>query len=351
MMVKFAMMMLLLAIALRCVFVYNVNKVVINLIFRGRKGCMKKKQRDTLPKQRTLLNRVKKNRQFYYMVLPAVIAVFIFHYIPLYGILMAFQKYKPSRGVFGSEFVGLEHFKTFVEYPYFWRIIGNTLKLSLWSFVTTPAPIILALMLNEMRISKFKKSVQTILYAPHFVSVVVVCAMVLLFVGRDGIANKIVELFGGTATNMIGEPELFIPIYLISGLWSGLGWGTILYTSSLASVPMETVEAAKVDGASRLRIIWHIYLPHIRPTVVTVLIMKMGTLLSIGFEKIYLLQNPLNMEVSSVISTHVYEMGLISRQWSYSTAVGLFNNVISIVLVVIANFVAKKITEKEAGLW
>ena len=308
-------------------------------------------KKNALPKQRTLLSRVKKNRQFYYMVLPAVIAVFIFHYIPTYGILMAFQKYKPSRGVFGSEFVGLEHFKTFIEYPYFWRIIGNTLTLSLWSFVTTPAPIILALMLNEMRTSKFKKSVQTILYAPHFVSVVVVCAMVLLFVSRDGIANKIVEMFGGTASDMIGDPELFVPIYLISGLWSGLGWGTILFTSSLSSVPMETVEAAKVDGASRLRVIWHIYLPHIRPTIVTVLIMKMGTLLSIGFEKIYLLQNPLNMEASSVISTHVYEMGLLGRQWSYSTAVGLFNNIVSIILVVIANFVAKKITEKEAGLW
>lgn len=312
---------------------------------------MKSKSGQALPKKRTLLNRVKKNRQFYYMVLPAVIAVFIFHYIPVYGILMAFQNYKPSRGVFGSEFVGLKHFKTFIEYPYFWRILGNTLTLSLWSFVTTPAPIILALMLNEIRTSKFKKSIQTILYAPHFVSVVVVCAMVLLFVSRDGIANKIVELFGGTSSDMIGDPKLFVPIYLISGLWSGLGWGTILFTSSLSSVPMETVEAAKVDGASRLRVIWHIYLPHIRPTIVTVLVMKMGTLLSIGFEKIYLLQNPLNMEASSVISTHVYEMGLLGRQWSYSTAVGLFNNVISIILVIAANFVAKKLTEKEAGLW
>ena len=312
---------------------------------------MKSKSGQALPKKRTLLNRVKKNRQFYYMVLPAVIAVFIFHYIPVYGILMAFQNYKPSRGVFGSEFVGLKHFKTFIEYPYFWRILGNTLTLSLWSFVTTPAPIILALMLNEMRTSKFKKSIQTILYAPHFVSVVVVCAMVLLFVSRDGIANKIVELFGGTSSDMIGDPKQFVPIYLISGLWSGLGWGTILFTSSLSSVPMETVEAARVDGASRLRVIWHIYLPHIRPTIVTVLVMKMGTLLSIGFEKIYLLQNPLNMEASSVISTHVYEMGLLGRQWSYSTAVGLFNNVISIILVIIANFVAKKLTEKEAGLW
>lgn len=312
---------------------------------------MKNKSRVPGPKQSTLLQRVKRNRQLYLMVLPAVIAVFIFHYIPVYGILMAFQKYKPSQGVLGSEFVGLQHFKTFVEYPYFWRLIGNTLALSLWSFVTFPAPIILALMLNEMRNSKFKKSVQTILYAPHFVSVVVVCAMVLLFVSRDGVVNKIVEMFGGTATDMIGEPKLFIPIYLISGLWSGLGWGTILFTSSLASVSMETVEAARIDGASRMAIIWNIYLPHIRPTVVTVLIMKMGTLLSIGFEKIYLLQNPLNMEASSVISTHVYEMGLLGRQWSYSTAVGLFNNVVSIILVIIANFVAKKFTEKEAGLW
>lgn len=294
---------------------------------------------------------MKRSRALYLMVLPAMIAVFIFHYIPIYGIVMAFQNYKPSRGFLGSEFVGLKHFKTFVEYPYFWRILRNTLTLSLWSFVTTPAPIILALMLNEMRTTKFKKSMQTILYAPHFVSVVVVCSMVLLFVGRDGIVNKIVELFGGTATDMIGEPSLFVPIYLISGLWTGLGWGTILFTSSLSTVPMETVEAAKIDGASRLRVIWHIFLPHIRPTIVTVLIMKMGTLLSIGFEKIFLLQNPLNLEVSTVISTHVYEMGLISRQYSYSTAVGLFNNVISIILVVIANTIVKKISEKEMSLW
>lgn len=312
---------------------------------------MAKNNKEPGRRQTTLLSRVNRNRQLYFLVLPAMIAVFIFHYIPVYGILMAFQDYRPSRGIFGSEFVGLKHFKTFVEYPYFWRIIGNTLALSLWSFVTTPAPIILALMLNEMRTSKFKKTVQTILYAPHFVSVVVVCSMVLLFVSRDGIANQIVKLFGGTATDMIGEPDLFIPIYLISGLWTGLGWGTILFTSSLSSVPMEIVEAAKVDGASRMRIIWHIYLPHIRPTIATVMIMKMGTLLSIGFEKIFLLQNPLNMEVSSVISTHVYEMGLISRQWSYSTAVGLFNNVISIILVILANTVVKKLTEKESGLW
>lgn len=314
-------------------------------------GKMNTKNRNPEHKQMTLLTKVKRNRQLYYMVLPAMIAVFIFHYIPIYGIVMAFQNYKPSRGFFGSEFVGLKHFKTFVEYPYFWRIIGNTLSLSLWSFVTTPAPIILALMLNEMRTSKFKKSMQTILYAPHFVSVVVVCSMVLLFVGRDGIVNKIVEMFGGTATDMMSEPSLFVPIYLISGLWSGLGWGTILYTSSLSTVPMETVEAARIDGASRMRVIWHIYLPHIRPTIVTVLIMKMGTLLSIGFEKIFLLQNPLNLGVSSVISTHVYEMGLISREYSYSTAVGLFNNIISIILVIVSNTIVKKISEKEMSLW
>ena len=312
---------------------------------------MNTKNRNPEHKQMTLLTKVKRNRQLYCMVLPAMIAVLIFHYIPIYGIVMAFQNYKPSRGFFGSEFVGLKHFKTFVEYPYFWRIIGNTLSLSLWSFVTTPAPIILALMLNEMRTSKFKKSMQTILYAPHFVSVVVVCSMVLLFVGRDGIVNKIVEMYGGTATDMMSEPSLFVPIYLISGLWSGLGWGTILYTSSLSTVPMETVEAARIDGASRMRVIWHIYLPHIRPTIVTVLIMKMGTLLSIGFEKIFLLQNPLNLGVSSVISTHVYEMGLISREYSYSTAVGLFNNIISIILVIVSNTIVKKISEKEMSLW
>lgn len=163
-------------------------------------------------KPRTLLTRMKRSRALYLMVLPAMIAVFIFHYIPIYGIVMAFQNYKPSRGFLGSEFVGLKHFKTFVEYPYFWRILRNTLTLSLWSFVTTPAPIILALMLNEMRTTKFKKSMQTILYAPHFVSVVVVCSMVLLFVGRDGIVNKIVRLY-------LQEAQI-TPIGLTSGKWS-----------------------------------------------------------------------------------------------------------------------------------
>lgn len=287
----------------------------------------------------------------YIMILPAITAVFIFHYVPIYGILMAFTDYKPSKGIWGSTWVGLKHFITFLEYPYFWTIMRNTLVLSLWSFVTMPFPIIFALMFNEMRNSKLRKTCQTIMYAPHFVSVVVVCSMVLLFVSRDGIVNQIIKFFGGEATDLMAESSLFAPIYTISGLWTGLGWGTILFTSSLSSVSLEAVEAAKIDGASRMGVIRNIYLPHLRPTIVVTLIMKIGTLLSIGFEKIFLLQNPLNMDVSNVISTYVYDLGLVGGHYSYSTAVGLFEKIIAVFLVLFANWLVRKVSHGEDSLW
>ena len=287
----------------------------------------------------------------YIMILPAITAVFIFHYVPIYGILMAFKDYKPSKGIWGSTWVGLKHFITFLEYPYFWTIMRNTLVLSLWSFVTMPFPIIFALMFNEMKNSRLRNTCQTIMYAPHFVSVVVVCSMVLLFVNRDGIVNRIIELFGGEATDLMAESSLFAPIYTISGLWTGLGWGTILFTSSLSSVSVEAVEAAKIDGASRMGVIRNIYLPHLRPTIVVTLIMKIGTLLSIGFEKIFLLQNPLNLDVSNVVSTYVYDLGLVGGHYSYSTAVGLFEKIIAVVLVLFANWLVRKVSRGEDSLW
>lgn len=294
---------------------------------------------------------IKRCRALYLMVLPGMIAVLIFHYVPMYGVIMAFTNYKPSLGILGSPWVGLKHFKTFIEYPYFWKIMRNTLLLSLWSFTTFPFPIIVALMFNEIRTGKFKKTCQTIMYAPHFVSTVVVCSMILLFVGRDGIINVIATFLGGSAKDLMSESSLFAPIYTISGLWTGLGWGTILYTSALSSVSLEAVEAAKIDGASRLGIIRSIYLPHLKPTIITVFIMKMGTLLSIGFEKIFLLQNPLNLEVSTVVSTYVYELGLVGGRYSYSTAVGLFEKIVSVILVLITNRAARKLSEGEMGLW
>ena len=298
------------------------------------------------------LKRMKRYRILYLFILPPVIAVFIFHYIPFYGVIMAFQKFKPSQGFFRSEFVGFANFIKFFKYPYFWRMIRNTLILSLLGFATFPLPIIFALMLNEIKNGKLRKVCQTITYAPHFVSTVVVCSMTLLFVQQDGgVLNIIIEFFGGEAKEWISYPAAFPFIYVISGIWTSLGWSTIIYMSALSSVSTEVVEAAKIDGASRMRVIWNVYLPHIKPTIIILLIMSMGSILSTNFEKIFLLQNPLNTEISSVLSTYSYQQGIIGGQYSYSAAIGLFNNVVNVILVLLANKVSKSLSEDKVGLW
>lgn len=288
-------------------------------------------------------------RVLYLMILPAIAAVFIFHYIPLYGVQIAFKDYRTSLGIWGSEFVGFKHFLRFFKYPYFGRMLWNTVEVSLVSLLNFPLPIIFALMLNELRSSKVKKVCQTIVYAPHFVSVVVVCSMTILFLNREGLFNIIGGLFGAKTTDFMASPAAFPWIYSLSGLWTELGWGTIIYIATLAGVSVELVEAARIDGASRLRIIWHIYLSHLKPTIVIMLILRMGSLLSVGFEKVFLLQNPLNQEASSVISTYVYNIGIESQQFSYSTAIGLFNSIINILLIVTANAISKKVSE--TSLW
>lgn len=265
---------------------------------------------------------------------------------------MAFENYKPSLGVLGSEWVGLEHFRTFVTYPYFGRMVRNTLTLSLCAFITFPLPIIVAIMFNELRNRNLKKVSQTVLYAPHFVSTVVVCAITIMFVKQDGgLINIIIQLFGGKAEDWISLPSHFALIYTLSGLWTDLGWGTILYTSALATLSHEHVEAARIDGASRLQTIWHVYIPHLKPTIIIKLIMQFGAVMSVGFEKIFLLQNPLNLSASSVISTYSYEIGLVGGEYSYSAAIGLFNNIINVILVIAANKVAKKLSDDNTGLW
>ena len=214
-----------------------------------------------------------KHRTLYFMILPAIITVFIFHYIPLYGVVMAFQDYRPSLGIWGSEWVGLKHFINFVNYPYFWKIMKNTLTISLWSFTTFPLPIIFAIMLNELKNGKLKKVSQMVTYAPHFVSTVVVCSMVILFVKEDGLINIIVELLGGESVDFISLPEAFAPIYTISGLWQGLGWSSIIYVSSLAGVNSELVEAARIDGCSYTGSFFRIIVPIAKPGISTAAIM------------------------------------------------------------------------------
>ena len=283
------------------------------------------------------------------MILPSLITVFIFHYIPIYGVQIAFKDYRSSLGILGSKWVGLKYFIEFINYPYFEKVMVNTIRISLVCLCTFPIPIIFSIMLNELRSSKVKKVSQMITYAPHFVSTVVVCSMLMLFLDKDGLINNIIAFFGGERVSYLSVPSAFAPIYAISDLWQGLGWGTIIYLATLAGISVELVEAAKIDGAGRLQTIWHVHLPNLKPTIITLFILKMGSLISVGFEKVFLLQNPLNLDASSVISTYVYEVGIINHQYSYSSAIGLFNNIINIILLVIANTVSKKVAE--TSLW
>lgn len=303
-----------------------------------------------IPRKKNYKKAFRRYWQLYLMVLPAIIAVFIFHYIPIYGVQIAFRDYRPSKGIWGSAWVGLKYFIRFVNYPNFWRIIKNTLSITLYSLTTFPLAIILALMLNEVRNVKYKKFVQMVSYAPHFVSTVVVCSMVMLFTNySNGLFNNIRAALGMDRIDIITNPDFFVPIHVWSGVWQGLGWSTIIYIAALSSISTEMIEAARIDGASRLQVIWYVNIPCILPTVVIMLILRMGNLLSVGFEKIFLLQNSLNISASRVISTYVYEVGIGGGQYSYSAAIGLFNNVISVIMVVFTNMIAKKISN--VGLW
>jgi len=262
----------------------------------------------------------------------------------MYGIIMAFENYKPKLGYLGSEWVGLKHFQRFISHPDFWKMLKNTISISLYSLATFPCAIILAVMINEVKHSKYKKVVQMVTYAPHFLSTVVVCSLVTMFMGREGVFGVLYGSFTGKAENLLTIPKLFNDIYVWSGVWQSVGWGTIVYLAALAGVSAELIESARIDGANRMQVIWHVNLPGILPTIVTLFIMNTGSILSVGFEKIYLLQNALNLETSRVLSTYVYEVGLQGGQFSYSTAIGLFNNLINIVMIIICNRISKKVS-------
>ena len=280
------------------------------------------------------------------MLLPALIYVAIFSYGPMYGLQIAFKNYRPQRGIIGSEFVGLEHFIRFITYPDFWRLIKNTLTISLYSLCTFPCAIIFALLLNEVSQLKVKKTVQMITYAPHFMSEVVVCALVFMLLDRSsGPINNIVAMLGGERVAFMSNPDYFASVYVWSGVWQGLGWNSILYISALSAISPELVEAAKIDGATRMQIIRHVNLPGILPTISITFIMRVGGLLSVGYTKIFLLQNDLNIANSQVISTYVYNIGLIGGQYSYATAINLFNSIVNIILLLAANAVIKKATD------
>lgn len=311
-------------------------------------------QMTPLKPKRSLAARIKKmlreNWQLYVLLLPGFLYVFIFNYMPMYGIQIAFKNYSTRLGIWGSKWVGLKHFERFLTYPAFKQIITNTLTLSLYSIATFPCAVVTALLINELDNQKFKRTVQMISYAPHFISTVVICGMINIFFSRsNGLINNVIELFGGTRYDFITDPNCFPHLYVWSGVWQGLGWGTIIYLAALAGVSTEMQEAARIDGASRLQIIWYINLPTILPTVMTMLILNCGSVLSVGFEKVYLMQNSLNLEASQVISTYVYEVGINGAQFSYSAAIGLFNTVVNIIILTIVNSISRKLSS--VSIW
>lgn len=287
----------------------------------------------------------KKNYFKYLMVLPVIIYLILFCYKPMYGIIIAFQKYRPALGFARSQWVGFAQFKRFFADPYFWRVFKNTILISFWSLVFTfPAPIILALMLNEVKVGWFKRSVQTLTYIPHFIALVVAMGMVNQFCQSDGlITDALVSLGVIDRQNLLLNKNFFYPIYIISDLWKGIGWNSIIYLAALSSVDQEQYEAARIDGASRLQQMWYITLPSIVPTISMLLILKMGHIISVGSEKILLLYQPLTYEVADVISTYVYRKGLLDADFSYSTAISLFNSLINLMFLIGTNKLSKKL--------
>lgn len=291
-----------------------------------------------------------RNRSLYLMVIPVVLFYLLFHYKPMYGAVIAFQDYNPRLGVLGSDWVGFEQFIRFFTSPYFGRLIKNTLLLSVYGIVFGfPAPIILALLLNELKARKFKKTVQTITYLPHFISLVVVTGIIKDFTQSTGLINDIIVMLGGTRTSLIQNPALYRTIYIVSDIWQSVGWGSIIYLSALSGVDQQLYEAAAIDGAGRWKQLIHVTLPGIAPTIVIMLIMRMGQLLGTGYEKTILLYNEATYETADVIASYIYRVGILERNWSYSTAIGLFNSVINLTLLIITNKISKRVSE--TSLW
>ena len=296
-------------------------------------------------KARYALKTFKSNWTLYFLVLPAFVYLFLFNYMPMYGVQIAFRNFRPVKGITGSQWVGLKHFIKFFNYPNFWTLISNTMTISLWSIATFPLAVILALMINEVQHAKFKRTVQMVTYMPHFISTVVVCALIrLMFARATGVVNTVITALGGDRIDFIQTPKYFIWLYVGSGVWQNIGWNAIIFLSALSAVSPEHVEAARIDGANRLQINWHVYIPTILPTIIIMLIMRCGSVLSVGYEKIFLMQNPLNLDISQVISTYVYDLGIVKGQYSYSSAIGLFNNVVNVTLLLIVNKISKKVS-------
>jgi putative aldouronate transport system permease protein len=293
---------------------------------------------------------LKRDWQLYSLAIVPLIFFVVFKYGPMLGNVIAFRRFRPGGSVFGDEWVGLRYIEMFVNDPSFWHVFTNTVVLgSLTMVVTFPLPIVLALMLNEVRQQHFKKFVQSISYLPHFLSIVIIVGMVMQLLSLEGTVNQIIGAFGGEQIPFLQRAEWFRFIYVGSEVWQTVGWGTILYLAALTSIDDSLYEAAKIDGAGRWRQTWHVTLPGIRPTMVTLLILNIGMFINVGFEKVFLLYNPLTYETADVISTYLYRVGLVSNNLSYATAIGLFQALIGLVMVLSANVISRRTTG--TSLW
>jgi putative aldouronate transport system permease protein len=290
-----------------------------------------------------LLRRLQRDKWLYLLLLPGVLYFLVFKYVPMWGVILAFKNYQPFLGFMKSEWVGVEHFRNFFQNPDFVKLLRNTLLLSLYNLIFFfPAPIILALLLNEIRIALYKKAIQTLIYIPHFISMVIVASISYVFLTTEGgVVNGLLQQYTGHKINFLADPQWFRPMIIIQSIWKECGFGTIIFLAALAGVDAEQYEAAIVDGANRWRQLWHITLPSIKSTIIILLILRMGDVLENGFEQIYLMTNALNREVADVFDTYVYLMGITQGAFSYSTAGGLFKSLVGVVLVFTSNYLAR----------
>ena len=300
--------------------------------------------------KQTIYRDIQQNGSLYLLMLPVILFYIIFAYGPMYGAIIAFKDFTPGKGILGSDWVGLAHFKDFLTSHYFLRLLGNTLSISISTLlITFPSAIVFALLINEIRSKLFAKTVQTVTYMPHFISLVVLCGLITEFTASDGIINDFIALLGFERKTFLNDPKCFVPIYILSDIWQNMGWNSIIYLAALAGIDQGLYEAASLDGAGRLRQMISITIPCIMPTIIIMFILAVGGIVNVGYEKIILLYNPLTYEKADVISSFVYRKGLEDMQFSYSTAVGLFNSIVTFILVMITNALSRKY--QGIGLW
>jgi len=314
-------------------------------------GAKKAAARPVARRKGGALARIWQQRWLYLLVAPAIVYFLVFCYVPMYGLIIAFKDYSPFVGFWESRWVGLAHFRQFFSSIYFWRLLRNTVLLNFYGLIFGfPVPIILALLLNEVGNSTFKRIVQTCSYMPYFVSTVVVAGMIVNFLSpTTGIVNNVLKVLGFEPIPFLTRPEWFRPVYVASGIWQGAGWGSIIYLAALAGIDPSLYDAAKVDGANRLQRMRYVSIPGIMPTIMVLLLLNLGSMLSVGFEKVFLLYNPRTYETADVFSTYVYRAGLIGQQWGFGTAVGLFNSVANLILLALFNYLARKAGQQ--SLW